>query len=106
MHIYPEGEKPETYKYIKSVKPTHEQLREYEGDYYSEELQVTFKLALKEGKLYFVHKNAPKGPLQPTLQDKFIERGLRINFIRSEEKKISGFTLDAGRVRNLRFDKK
>lgn len=91
---------------VKFIKLPTKKLKEYTGDYYSEELQVTFKLAFKEGKLYFVHKNAPKGPLQPTLQDKFIERELRINFIRDEEKKISGFTLDAGRVRNFRFDKK
>ena len=106
MHIYREREKSETYESFKLVKPTPEQLKEYTGDYYSDELQVTFRLALKEGKLHFVHKNAPESPLQPTLKDKFTERGYRINFIRDEEKKLTGFTLDAGRVKNLRFDKK
>ncbi|NIN91955.1 serine hydrolase, partial [bacterium] len=51
MHVYREGEKSETYESFKQVKPTPEKLKEYEGDYYSDELQVTFRLALKEGKL-------------------------------------------------------
>ena len=106
MHIHREGGDSETYEFFKSVKPTPEKLKEYTGDYYSDELQVTFRLALKKGKLHFVHKNAPESPLQPTLKDKFTERGYRINFIRDEEKKLAGFTLDAGRVKNLRFDKK
>ncbi|TEU09344.1 MAG: serine hydrolase, partial [Candidatus Aminicenantes bacterium] len=106
MHIHREGEKSETYESFKLVKPTPEKLKEYTGDYYSDELQVTFRLALKKGKLHFVHKNAPESPLQPTLKDKFTERGYRINFIRDQEKKLTGFTLDAGRVKNLRFNKK
>ena len=106
LHIHPEGEKLETYEAFKSAKPTPEQLKEYEGDYYSEEIEVTFKLVLKEGKLFFVHKNAPKPPLQPTLQDTFAVRGFKIRFFRDEEKGISGFILNAGRVKNLRFNKK
>lgn len=106
MHIYREGEKSETYESFKLAKQTPEQLKEYTGDYYSDELQITFRLALKEGKLHFVHKNASESPLQPTLKDKFTVRGYRINFFRDEEKKLNGFTLDAERVKNLRFDKK
>ncbi len=106
MHIYRDGKKSETYESFKQVKATPEQLEEYTGDYYSEELQVTFRLALKEGKLHFVHRNAPENPLLPTLKDKFNVRSYRINFIRNEEEEPTGFILDAGRVKNLRFDKK
>ena len=106
MHIYREGELSHTYESFKLVKPTSEQLKEYTGGYHSDELQVTFRLALKEGKLHFVHKNAPERPLQPALKDNFTLGGYRINFIRDEEKKLTGFTLDAGRVKNLRFDKR
>jgi len=106
MHIFRDAEKSDTYESFKPAEPTPGQLKEYTGDYYSDELQVTFRLALKEGNLHFIHKNAAESPLQPTLQDKFTVRGYRINFIRDEEKKLTGFTLDAGRVKNLRFDKK
>ncbi|MCK4645864.1 MAG: serine hydrolase [Candidatus Aminicenantes bacterium] len=106
LHIYTEGKKPEIYEAAESWEPTPDQLQEFTGDYYSEELQATFSLALRRGKLHFTHRNAPEPPLQPTLQDKFTVRSLRVNFVRIEDKKISGFILDAGRVRNLRFDKK
>jgi CubicO group peptidase (beta-lactamase class C family) len=106
MHVYQEGQESETYESFEPVNPTPGQLKEYTGDYDSDELQVTFRLDLKEGKLHFIHKNAPESPLQPTLKDKFTVGGYRINFIRDEEKKLTGFTLDAGRVKNLRFDKK
>jgi CubicO group peptidase (beta-lactamase class C family) len=88
------------------VEPTQEKLKEYEGDYYSDELGVTFKLALREGKLYFAHRNAPRGALQPTLKDRFVLGNWNVSFKRDGEKKIAGFSLDAGRVRNLEFAKK
>lgn len=105
INIYQEREKT-TYEARQLVTPTPEQLKEYRGDFYSEELQVTYKLALKEGKLYFVHKNAPNSPLKPTLRDMFTIRRLNIHFTRDKEDKITAFTLNAGRVKNLRFDKK
>jgi len=106
LHVYQEGEKPETFEAFPLAKPTPEQLKEYEGDYFSDELQVTFKLEIKKGTLYFVHRNAPKPPLEPTLKDKFTVRGFRINFMRDKENRISSFSLDAGRVKNLCFNKK
>ena len=86
--------------------PPPKQLEEYQGEYFSEELQVTFRLGLKEGKLYFVHRNASRAPLLPTLKDNFVGMDLSIQFIRDSEKKISAFALNAGRVKNLRFIKK
>ncbi|MCK4495963.1 MAG: serine hydrolase [Candidatus Aminicenantes bacterium] len=90
----------------KFIELSEEKLKEYVGDYESEELQVTFRLRLKKNKLYFVHRNAPKPPLVLTLKDKFNIGSMKLHFIRDEEDKIIAFTLDAGRVRNLRFDKK
>lgn len=82
-------------------------LKEYEGDYRSEELQVTFRIALgKDGKLYFVHKNAPRSPLLAAQPDQFLTRGWTIHFIRDKENKIVAFKLDAGRVKSLHFDKR
>jgi CubicO group peptidase (beta-lactamase class C family) len=86
--------------------PPPKQLEEYQGEYFSEELQVTFRLGLKEGKLYFVHRNASRTPLLPTLKDNFSGMGLSVQFIRDREKKISAFTLNAERVKNLRFNRK
>jgi len=105
LHVYSEGNKPETYEAFEWVKPSLEQLREYEGDYLSQELRVTFKIAIKKAKLHFIHRNAPVPPLRPTLQDKFAVGRFKIQFSRDEENKISGFRLDVGRVKNLRFER-
>ncbi|MFQ6109001.1 MAG: serine hydrolase domain-containing protein [Candidatus Aminicenantales bacterium] len=106
MIISVEGEKPITYEAFREVKLSPVQLKEYEGPYFSDELQVTFHLALKKERLHVVHRNAPVPPLRPTLRDWFSVRGWTLHFIRDENGKIIAFTLNAGRVRNLRFERK
>ncbi len=105
LHVLQEREPPRIFQSFQPVKLSPEQLEEYEGEFFSEELLVTFKVSLSEGRLYFSHKNAPRGFLNPTLRDMFTLRNLIIRFIRDEEK-IAAFTLDAGRVKNLKFEKK
>ncbi len=103
--IYQEGKRPETYEAVQLVKPTPEQLKKYEGDYFSPELRVIFRLVLKDEKLYFVHRNAPNIPLSPIVRDRFNIKDWKINFIRNTENEVSSFFLDAGRVKNLMFEK-
>jgi CubicO group peptidase (beta-lactamase class C family) len=94
-----EGEK------FSDIKTESERLEDFAGDFYSEELDVTFTLAVKQGKLLFVHKNAPKRPLRALEPDKFSGGGFEIRFQRDENQKVASFTLNTGRVKNLRFDK-
>jgi len=103
MHVEVEGEKPVTFEAIQPVSPTPTQLAEYVGDYYSDELQFTYKLALEDGKLFFRQRNAPKKPLSPTLRGMFKVGYATIHFIRDRQNKISGFTLSTERARNIRF---
>jgi hypothetical protein len=106
MHVEVEGEKPVIFEAIQLVSPTSTQLAEYVGDYYSDELQFTYKLVLRDGKLFFRHKNAPKKPLSQTLRDMFKVSYVTIHFIRDRQNKISAFTLSSERARNIRFVKK
>jgi CubicO group peptidase (beta-lactamase class C family) len=106
VSIIQEGEEPRVYERVELWSPGPDKLKEYEGDYYSEELQTIFTLALKEGKLYFVHRNAPKLPLNPVVQDRFSARSFGIHFLRDDQRKLNAFALNAGRVKNLRFHKK
>ena len=106
IHVTMEGEKPVTFEAIQLVSPTPAQLAEYVGDYYSDELQFTYKLVLEEGKLFFRHRNAPKKPLSPTLTDMFKVSYATIHFTRDHQNKISGFTLSTERVRDIRFVRK
>ena len=85
------------------VIPSPHQLAEYVGDYYSDELQATYKIISEGGKLNLKRKNGPILPLAPTLKDQFAAGPANLNFIRDEQNRVSGFTVNAGRVTNIRF---
>ena len=85
---------------------TPSQLKEYAGEYYNDELPVTYKLAVEKGSLFFKHKNAPKGALKAMDRDKFTMRWFNLEFVRDKRKRIKGFVLGAGRAANIEFVKK
>ena len=85
---------------------TLSQLKDYAGEYYNDELPVTYKLAVEKGSLFFKHKNAPKGALKAMDRDKFTTRWYNIEFVRDKRKRIKGFVLGAGRAANIEFVKK
>jgi hypothetical protein len=85
-----------------------DQLAEYTGDYYSEELGTTYTIALVGKNLIARHRRHGDNELIASESDQFNggEWWLSLlKFTRSEDKKITGFLLTGGRVRNLRFDK-
>ena len=88
------------------IKPNLKQLKTYTGNYYSDELLTTYKIALKDEKLIFAHKNAPKSSLISVAPDTFTSGWWIIKFIRNKAKKISGFQLGAGRAACIKFQKK
>lgn len=54
------------------IKPNLKQLKTYTDDYYSDELLTTYKITLKDEKLVFAHKNAPKSSLISVAPDTFM----------------------------------
>jgi CubicO group peptidase (beta-lactamase class C family) len=102
-----EGREPVVYELITLAAPSLDQLQEYAGNYYSEELEVTYKLFVKEDKLFFQSGYAIEGSqLEPTLKDEFQVPGANVKFNRDNQGKILGFTVDTGRVQNIGFEKK
>lgn len=103
-------DKPVTLEAVQLVKPTPAQLAEYTGDYRSDEAQVTYRIVLENGKLFLKHENefkdVPKNPLEPTTSDAFFVQGINLQFTREARRRVSAFTLNAGRVKNIRFAKK
>ncbi len=84
-----------------------DQLKEYTGEFYSDELQTTYSLVIKDGKLVFKRGFDPEGiPFEPLAQDEFRGPGVTVKFTRNSQKQIAGFTVNAGRVKNIRFAKK
>jgi|Deesub1362B_J571_1020462.scaffolds.fasta_scaffold00288_6 CubicO group peptidase (beta-lactamase class C family) len=95
---------------LKSIQPPSlslSQLKEYAGNYYSDELQFIYKIMIKDNKLFFDFRNSPDSPLMPTLKDKFWnEEGIKIDFYRDNLGEIKGFFLSTERARNIEFIKK
>jgi len=52
------------------------------------------------------YKDYPKSPLEPTVSDTLFIDGLNLRFERDASKQVAAFTLNAGRVKNIRFVKK
>lgn len=109
-------EKPE--KENKLIPQTAEQLSSYQGDYWSEELGVAYRLGIVDGKLKVVARldasgaphtgDLPRNALEATAVDIFEmnETGMAVHFQRDPEQSVKGFTLDAGRTRGMIFTRK
>jgi hypothetical protein len=98
---------PVVCEHITLAAPSLDQLKEYTGNYYSEELDVTYKLFVKEDKLFFQLRYITDGfHLEPTLKDEFLVMGANVRFNRDTQGKISGFTVNTKRVQNIGFKKK
>lgn len=101
-----ESSKPPAPDLPKPPSLTAEELRAYTGEYWSEELGVSFFVSLEEGKLTLIRKNAAALPLLIRRPDHFAAGPWSLDFIRDASGKISGFALDAARVKNLKFGDK
>jgi len=91
-----------------------EQLSQYAGDYYSEEINATYPVLFKDNKLYVKFpqslaqycNNNPEAELIFEHADYFASPVSSFQFTRNNQNEISGFILkDVGRVRNLDFVK-
>jgi CubicO group peptidase (beta-lactamase class C family) len=105
LHVYEVNKRPRTFVASDVKAPSEKHLSDYTGQFYSEELQVTFEIQLEDGKLHFAYRKASPMPFKALYLDFFQVGNLRVRFVRNEEKEITGFLLDAGRVKNLRFTK-
>jgi len=95
----------EVFNPVTVASPTAAELAELAGTYVSEELATTWRLVLEDGKLYIRHRGLSKEPLVPTVKDSMSVEGLSLRFRRDGAGKVTGFTLDEGRVKGIGFKK-
>lgn len=84
-------------------------LEQYQGVYWSEELEAEYTISIKEGKLVATHIRHGEVALSPGGKDRFVTREWfmpEVKFVRDEAKKISSLTLGGGRVTAIRFMRK
>lgn len=108
MLVLNEGEKePLVFEYVAArAAPAGAQLAEYAGIYYSEELDTRYTVIVKDDKLVVRRRKFEDAALTPSSADDFTAANVgSIKFTRDAQKLVSGFELNAGRVRHLRFSK-
>lgn len=106
LRVEIEGQGTFIYEPFQVFSPTPEQLQEYTGDYYSDELNVVYKMLARENKLIARLKYGEDINFSPGIKDEFIVRGRVLTFKRDKEDKVTGFCINAGRVKNICFTRK
>ena len=89
-----------------NVSPTAEQLNEYTGAYYSEELDATYRIVVEEGSLFLKARNTPRAILSAGTRDEFRRMGSTLRFVRNDQRQITGFVLNGGRSTGIQFVRK
>ncbi len=96
---------------VELVEPTPDQLRQYAGRYESDELGATYKLEVRDGKLWLRVNSRRWEPLDATVRDEFVHiqepaDARIITFLRDERGSVTGFSIDYYRVTGVRFTKR
>ena len=69
LHLSRNDRKPETFGRVEAFEPGAGRLNEFAGNYYSEELDTTYRMSVEQGRLFVINSNNEKEPLTPTIRD-------------------------------------
>lgn len=104
MVVTVEGDDPTELVRVEPASRTIEELSAYAGHYYSEELDAEYVIRLDNGSLQIASGPLEVERLEPVSGETFTAGAASsVEFARSGDGDVSGFTLDAGRVRGLGF---
>jgi CubicO group peptidase (beta-lactamase class C family) len=96
------GDEPVTLESFRPVSLSAAQLAGYAGRYYSEELDATHVVTVRDGKLTVDVGDGDPQPIEPTVADVFTgPDGIVLAFTRDGSRRVTGARIDAGRVRNI-----
>jgi CubicO group peptidase (beta-lactamase class C family) len=94
--------------YYEEVRPAPQAIRasDYVGTYASEELDVRLEIVTRDGKLMINRRPDVSAELRPSYADDFQAQGVgTLRFTRDSAGKVTGFSIFAGRVVDVRFKK-
>jgi len=97
-----------TFTRADTVALTPTQLAEYAGSYRSDEVETTQVWKVEKGQLVVYANDRRLGVLEPTYKDGFTRGGgggTVVDVQRDAKGRITGYLIEAGRVRHLRFTK-
>lgn len=108
MEVIVDGGEPIISEYYNPSNYSNEDLMEFAGTFYSDELSTSYKLVVKNDSLFATHSRHEDIVVTPIKQDTFSANrwffGL-VEFERDNSNSISGFRVSSGRVRNLYFQR-
>jgi CubicO group peptidase (beta-lactamase class C family) len=94
-------------RYEKRYEAAPKSLIEYTGTYHSDELDIPYQIVSDGSKLWLKRMKSKPSALAPTIQDCFLasinNSEAHLEFERDGQGKVTGFLLNIGRVRHLRF---
>ena len=94
------------YQRLEAADEVPPNLPDYTGQYRSQELETSWSIQVKEGKLVLQDRRQGEIPLRPVARDRFSGSNLgSLQFERDTGGKVTGVKVTTGRVRNLRFDR-
>ena len=92
-----------TFTRADTVGLTAAQLAEYAGNYRNDEVEATHTWKVEKGELVLYANDRRLGVLEPAYKDGFTRGGNVIDVQRDARGRITGFVVESGRVRHLRF---
>jgi hypothetical protein len=107
--------KPSFLEEVDPWTPAPDELGAFEGEFLCPELDICDRVVLREGGLWLERRKYGANPLHPTTTDRFtteVSSSLGapfpydIAFRRDAGKRITGFEVNAGRVRHLKYVRK
>jgi hypothetical protein len=107
IHTFRNGEQTNLYESVQLHSPSEQELQEYTGSYYSDELDNTYAFFIREGRLFIRYEKAPqRSPssfLRPTVKDEFAAWPAVYRFLRNEIGEITGFVMGMDLSRDIQF---
>ena len=98
--------RPVVYVQMTPFAPTADQLAAFAGAYRSAELDTDIRVTANDTTLVFVGRRPGSLVMRPVYKDAFRGGGLGVaEFSRDTSGRVTGFVLNTGRVRALRFDR-
>ncbi|NJK98671.1 MAG: hypothetical protein HC905_30480 [Bacteroidales bacterium] len=104
LEVFTEGAGLSTYKKVNKITLPSAKLEEYQGSFYSLELDTKYNISIKDNSLQIKIPRNDEIKFEPLLKDIF-SGGFIIRFQRNKKDKIEGFYLSTGWVRDLYFGK-
>ena len=80
-------------------------MKQFAGEWYSEEAQAGVSFSIEDGKPAIVNKPVIRMALQPVYKDHFVTPGYIVWFTRDRAGKIERMHVGTGRMRDMWFDR-